>query len=346
MNTELRSNLKALLIGLGLAVVLVVVLDLIFGWLNKIEGSNSHFFPKSPNVDGLGWSVRNQGELRSTNNGYSIDHQEVFNEKTVFDVTYNYDPLYRRNVPNSPNTATEKFVLFFGGSQTFGEGLSDSETIPARVQSSLRDYRAYNYAYKGYGPHQMLKKLQTETLSNEVRETHGIAFYQYFGFHLQRVIGAMSYVSWAGGGAPYYKIGSNDRLEHRGSFATGRFLTTFTYWLLSRSAIAKYFRVDLPRQITQEHRYLLCGVLRESRRVFLEQYPGSQFVVIVSITNSQQDPIVQDCLEPQGIAFIDLRGLESGKTGLVFPHNGHFTPAATRLIADQLSPIFMQRDAW
>jgi hypothetical protein len=235
-----------------------------------------------------------------------------------------------------------KFVLFFGGSQTFGEGLNDPDTIPARVQDSSRDYRVYNYAYKGYGPHQMLKKLETGTLSSEVAESDGVAFYQYFGFHLQRVVGTLSYVSWAGGGAPYYAFGSDGQLEYRGSFATGRFPTTFAYWLLGRSAIAKHFRVDLPRKMTQDHRTLFCRVLQESREAFLEQYPGSRFVVVVSIMNGRQDPIVDECLQPKGIEFIDLRGLESDTKDLAFPHNGHFTPAATRLIAGQLSRLLTQ----
>ena len=77
-------------------------------------------------------------------------------------------------------------INFFGGSQTFGEGLNDDETIPALVQKKTRVHRVYNYAYRGYGPHQMLRMIETNALKDQLKETNGIAFYQYFDFQIPR----------------------------------------------------------------------------------------------------------------------------------------------------------------
>ena len=339
LKSDVSRNVAAIFIGLFIAIISAILIDRTFAWSMNIKVSRSNFFAKSDDLDGLGWSARNERKLKKTDSGYSVNQKEVFDDNVVFDVTYNFDSLYRRRVQEIPLENTGNFAIFFGDSQTFGEGLNDKDTIPAIFQTNTSSYRVYNYAYKGYGPHQMLKKLETHSLSNEIAEKKGVAFFQYFDFHMQRVIGSMSYISWAGGGAPYYGISAEDQLEYLGSFATGRFFRTLLYWLLSKSAIANYYQVDLPKQITQQHFDLFCRVLEKSRSIFLAQYPGSRFVVIVGMTNSETDTIIQECLTKNDIEYIDMRGLDKNAQGLQFPHNGHFTPKASLLIAQQLIPL-------
>ncbi|CAA0081613.1 Uncharacterised protein [Halioglobus japonicus] len=333
------KNLLAVLAGLLISILLVIVIDKVFGWVTNTKVSRSHFFAQSTDTDGLGWSARNEGKLVGSEAGYTLKHKETAADKVLFDVTYNFDDLYRRNVTGTPSKEVDKFVLFFGGSQTFGEGLDDQDTIPSLIQKSAPDHRVYNYAYKGYGPHQMLKKLQTNTLATEVAEGQGIAFFQYFDFHVQRAVGTLSYVSWAGGRAPYYTVNDVGQLEQRGSFATGRFWTTLLYWILGKSAIATHYRVELPRNISEYHHDLVCQVITASRDEFLNQYPHSRFVVVLGMTKRHGDPIVESCLEKYDLEFVDLRRKGRRLNGLKYPHNGHLTPKATRLIAKKLAPV-------
>jgi hypothetical protein len=337
--SDVSRNVAAIFLGLLISVVLVIVIDKIFGWGMNIEVGKSSFFPKPYDIDGLGSSARDHGKLKEISGGYSLEHKEVFGEEVIFDVIYNFDTLYRRQVLEIPSENRKYFVMFFGGSQTFGEGLADGDTIPTVIQRGTSEHLVYNYAYKGYGPHQMLKKLENSTLLSEVPEKEGIAFFQYFGFHVHRVIGSMSYIKWAGGGAPYYELDSEDRLEYQGSFSTGRPFRTLLYWVLSRSAIASHYRVDIPANITKHHREITCRVLSKSRNIFLDQYPASRFVVIVGMGNSKRDSIVDDCLKKYGIEYVDMRGIDKDKQGLKFPHNGHFTSRAAELIGQHLIPL-------
>jgi hypothetical protein len=57
-------------------------------------------------------------------------HKKSVDGEVIFDVQYSFDDLYRRIVPWQPANDVDKFIVFFGGSQTFGEGLNDEETIP------------------------------------------------------------------------------------------------------------------------------------------------------------------------------------------------------------------------
>lgn len=342
MSKYLKSNafhnLLAVLIGLLFAAILVVVIDKLFGWGMNLKGGRSNFFANAPDVDGLGWSAQTDDNLKKTSNGYSIRHKAEAGDDVIFDVTYNFDEFYRRAVPGRHQGSGDQFILFFGDSQTFGEGVSDTDTIPALVQQGAPGYQVYNYAYKGYGPHQMLKKLESNSLVREVPEYRGIAFYQYFGFHVPRTVGTMAYISWAGGGAPYYQLDSNAQPQYQGSFATGRFSATLFYWLLGKSAIAKHYGVELPSQLTKADYDLVCRIIAKSRKTFLNQYPGSRFIVLVGMTNGEGDPVVEKCLKRE-IEYVDLRNIHNQEVGLEFPHDGHFTPKATRLIARHLLPV-------
>ncbi len=336
---DAAKKLLAVVMGCVIAILLVIIVDKTFGWSMNIKESRSRFFPRSDDIDGLGWSAKTEKTLRETAGKYSRAHKEVFNGETIYDVTYNFDTLYRRLVPGQPDQNLDKFIIFFGGSQTFGLGLNDWDTIPAFVQKDTLTHRVYNYAYAAYGPHEMLKILETYKLPDELIETRGIAFFQYFTFHIPRVLGAMRYISWAGAGAPYYHVNSKDQLEYSGSFATGRFFKTLFYWLLGKSTIAKYYNVDMPATLTHHHYDLVCRVLGKSRDVFLDQYPASRFVVIIGITSAQNDPFIEECLETNNIEYVDMRKHYKSNIGLTFQHDGHFTPKAARLTAQQLAPL-------
>jgi len=306
-----------------------------------VKPGNSRFFPVNDDPDGLGWTVRDESKLQKLSGYYSHRHAKESGNKVVFDATYTFDNLYRRVVPGQPQR-TDKFLVFFGGSQTFGEGLDDSDTIPAYVQQYAPSYRVYNYAYRGYGPHQMLKKLEMRNLRNELQESRGIAFFQYFSFHAPRVLGTMHYLSWAGAGAPYYRLNTQGQLEYAGSFASGRFFQTWLYWVMGKSAILKYFNVDLPAQLTNTDYDLVCETIKESRDKFLDQFPESRFIVIIGMTSAKKDSFIEQCLETGSIESVDLRAQFRADEGLTIENDGHFTPKATRLTAESLLPVLEQ----
>ena len=343
-NNSLK-NLFAVIVGCVIAIMLVSIIDTIFGWYTGVEGSNTKLFPRSTNIYGLGWSIKDKRKktFNEATGIYSKKKKKEYNGEVLYDVIYNFDTYYRRVTPDQPNEARDNFIIFFGGSQTFGEGLNDWETIPALVQKDAPSYQVYNYAYHGYGPHQMLRKLETDTLKDEVMESRGIAFFQYFTFHIQRVLGTMQYVSWAGGKAPYYRVNDQNQLEYPGSFASGRFAKTFIYWLLNKSAIVQNSKLDLSPKITSKDYDLVCLVMSRSRDLFLDQYPESRFVVILGLTTSKEDPFIEECMRKNNIEHIDLRGLyDDSDEDLSIPYDGHYTFKATQLVAKQLLPIVNQ----
>lgn len=151
--------------------------------------------------------------------GYGPKHDGIFTVKKTLDSEIIYDISYTikdglRYTPNS-NEKSENCALFFGCSFTFGQGLSDSSTLPFFLnQYSEEKYKIFNYGFKGYGPHQMLSTVEnrvTEDILGFNKEK--IAIYSFIPHHIHRAAG---YSIWDYDGPKYEII--EDRLIKVGTF--------------------------------------------------------------------------------------------------------------------------------
>ena len=121
-----------------------------------------------------------------------LSRELVFENKLLYQVKYTIDDHGLRIA--SPSVNTEKrqsnCLLFFGDSFTFGEGVKDDETMPYRVsEKTKRRYHAYNFAFLGYGPHQMLAQLQEGLVDAAIECKPAVAIYQALPDHVSRAAG-------------------------------------------------------------------------------------------------------------------------------------------------------------
>ncbi len=108
--------------------------------------------------------------------------------ETIYDVRYSIDEHGLRVTPGSRREG--RAVLFFGGSFTFGEGVDDEDALPARFASWMGgDTRIVNAGFHGYGPHQMLRALETHRLDPLVPDGVEQVVYQGIDGHVMRVAG-------------------------------------------------------------------------------------------------------------------------------------------------------------
>ena len=105
-------------------------------------------------------------------------------------------------------------ILFFGGSFTYGVGLTDDETLPYQVGiMSGGEYRVHNFAAGGYGPHQMLAALETGFVDDVTDCVPKYIIYQSIDSHLWRASG---HAFWDKRGPRYALV--SDTVELRGNF--------------------------------------------------------------------------------------------------------------------------------
>ncbi|MGP0058567.1 MAG: SGNH/GDSL hydrolase family protein [Beijerinckiaceae bacterium] len=101
----------------------------------------------------------------------------------IYDAAYTIDDhLLRRTL----SAATGPTVAFFGDSLTFGQGLSDSETVPqAYADLTGRKARVLNFGFPGYGPQQFLRALETG-LFDPLLSDAKIFVYETAAWHAER----------------------------------------------------------------------------------------------------------------------------------------------------------------
>jgi len=240
-------------------------------------------------------------------------HRRTVGGATIYDVTYRTDARGRRQTPASPGGRRASFLLFFGDSNTFGEGLSQTQTLPYYAGERATAYRPYNYGVSGYGPAHLLALTRLGRLGTEIPERHGDAVFFLIPAHLGRVIGSSAVSAGWGRHFPYYELSDDGAVIGRGDFVHGRPLITLAYFFWTKSNLATYFGVDLPLRYSRNDYRLTATILKESGRRLAEQLHLRRFVVVLGqVYNEPQRRViddVRDALVREGVAHLDYTRL-------------------------------------
>ncbi|HED12355.1 MAG TPA: hypothetical protein ENI62_01625 [Gammaproteobacteria bacterium] len=158
------------------------------------------------------------------------------------------------------------------------EGLNDNESLPYLVSKAVGDrYLVYNFRFHGYGPHQMLAALEQGLVDDIIIQcTPRFTIYQSISAHVGRVAG---YSSWDAHG-PYYKIENGEAVYQR-HFDDGKFSPDFLAKQLKKSYIYNQYILSQTGKLDDEMIALTVAVVRKSRHLFEQKYPGNKFHIIL-----------------------------------------------------------------
>ena len=164
-----RAPRRRLLIVLGCAAAVLAVAELILPGKTAVFAACSHEDDERPSaVEGFD-GVLGVGPPRSR-----VVPASEMRGTIQFDGDYTFDEHGLRI--RFPSSASEA-LLFFGCSYQLGLNVCDTETVSWLVGRDLADdYVAYNFAFTGYGPHQMLAWLQSGRVEEIVRQRGGSIF--------------------------------------------------------------------------------------------------------------------------------------------------------------------------
>ncbi|MCF6285115.1 MAG: hypothetical protein L3K26_07990, partial [Candidatus Hydrogenedentes bacterium] len=267
----------------------------------------------------------------------------IVDNTIVFDYSYKTDALRRRIVPSQldDGSSREKALLIFGGSYAFGEGVNDEDALPNQLALRMPDAQLYNYAFSGYGPGQMLARLESYNLREEVSERQVAAVYLFMPNHVRRVIGAYSVISWSRH-SPYYQLGEDGAVFRSGSFQEGRSGLTRWYDFLHGDGAIEYFQVDFPLRLTARHFELCTAVVSAAAAQFELQFESQDFWVVIYPSfpgHRSVDQTMAARFERAGLRVLDYSALfEPDMDGYFFlPHDPHPTPKAHRELADNMA---------
>ncbi len=206
----------------------------------------------------------------------SVRSRKYHNNQLIYDVSYTIDS---RGLRISPPSRTDRCILFFGDSFTFGEGVMDHEAMPY-VVGELSKYKILNYGFPGYGPHQMLSAIEHGMLDRTVDCKPAYAIYQAY----VDVARAAGYDSWDKHGPKY--VVSDEGLKYDGHFddvkAVGyrEKLRGKLEAQVEKSYVYKRYFENRSR-IRDQDVDRFVEIVDTSRRKLVERYPGLQFHVIL-----------------------------------------------------------------
>jgi hypothetical protein len=196
-------------------------------------------------------------------------------------------------------------VVFFGCSVTVGEGVNDGDTMPWAFETrSGGKYWTYNFGFHGYGPHQMLRILETGLIDKFVPDTPPTtAVYQGLMEHIERSAGNYPAVSW-GPAAPRYALRQDGTPEYRGPFHASHGSAVFS--VLNQSHIfAEVAPAILGWRRTQTDIDLYVAVVKRSKELF-EARNGGRFSVVMWSAYDRDYPVVVERLRQAGIRVFEV----------------------------------------
>ena len=292
-------NLLAVLFGIGVAVFLLVVLEIgarVIPTKGETEDHYANDYYKT-DKNGIPWASPGT---------YRCWQKDKATGRMVYDVEFTHDEYGRRVTPVKNPDGRDTFFALIGCSFGYGAGVKQDQTLTAAIGELTEKTMPYNYSFLGWGPYDFLAVLEHLSAS-QIKEKNGIMIYLYIDGHIERMLGSMSALRWKKGGV-YYERTPDGKFVRNGTFETGRWFITKFYRLLGKSVLLERFDIDFPPPYTPDHFRLFAEVIAAMRDEFLKKYPQGKFYVAIYPQIKTGDKI-KPALDKLGVAYLDYTNL-------------------------------------
>jgi hypothetical protein len=287
----LLINIAAVLFSLAIVEAYIGVKQL-QGDGTRMEGTSTDGFTHADDM--LGYAP---------NPNVSVTAKEYFGPTLLYDVVYTFDAEGLRLAPPTNATGARDCLVFFGDSVTFGEGVKNDQTFPYLIGVKTHGrYLIRNFAFSGYGPHQMLANLESPLFDRRIncKPTH--FFYLAIPQHISRVAGL---TSWDHHG-PRFVLGANGEALRDGNFDSpapifGQIKSPRGVDLALSSFFTWQRFFGWGRDPGPEDLHLFLSVVRTSAQVANMEYPDSQFEVLLGDGMDEQLAAMEKGLKSAGI---------------------------------------------
>jgi len=275
-----RTAAAVLMVNIAAVLTAVAIFEGYIG-IEQLRGDGTRMAGtitrKSPKFkdpdDALGYAPRRNVRVTA---------KKYYGDTLIYDVVYSIDGWGLRIEPPANLAGQHRCVVFFGDSHTFGEGLNDDQTLPYLVGLKTDGHYAIrNFAFSGYGPHQMLANLQSPLFDERLGCEPAHFFYLAIPEHIARVAGLDS---WDLHG-PRFTVDAKGEAVRAGNFDDPAriFGLKQPYWV--QLALDKFFTwqrfFGRARDPNSTDLQLFLAVVRSSVHLAQRRYPNSDFYVLL-----------------------------------------------------------------
>lgn len=342
------GNLLAVCLGLLMLVVLAVSAEVFL----RVKARLAVRDTAPAVVSRMDGSISQDGILGTEVAPNSTVHCTAIKGDTViYDATCAIDSRGHRITPCGASGEASNVALFFGCSFTFGQGVADDETLPARYCAHAENTVSYNYGMAAYGPQQMWMQIKNLGVLEEYAGREGIIVYTFFGDHMNRLVGSPAILSQWPYPPPWLEV-RDGAVEYLGTFRDRSPLQYLLYRSASRLHVARFVANRVSRMQASEKTFdrglrLLARILQECADTAESTAPGLKFYCVLFPHSSRQwGKPLKGLLEGSNVHVLDYLELFNRTPHtmeeLYFKDSaeyqwGHPKPLCYDLIARQLS---------
>lgn len=242
----------------------------------------------------------------------SLHDRAIEGNRVIYDADYAIDAEHRRKTPIIAEAECK--ALFFGCSFTFGLGVNDDETLPARFEHYAPDFQAFNYGCPGYGPQQMWCQITAKDISENFKGSRGAAVYVFIEDHIDRLIGTDAVLTNWEYPMPWLTF-EEGQIKHNGTFYDRSPMRYCFFRYFCTTHLARFARHHFARPApeyvpTEENRALLIHVLSECAGKVNSANPNFTFYcMIYPGVKPETAEIIGGQLRAAGIRVLDYSRL-------------------------------------
>lgn len=279
----------AILFGIFLCSMLIFSTEVFLTYLDKIDNTKS-FFETSYFKPFI---FKDKFDILWV---YQGDHRVIKdNKKTgevIYDALYSIDQFGKRDTPVKNKDERKLFVLFFGCSFVFGDGLQNDETAAYEVGKLSTNFMPYNFGLQGDGPFDILAKIENVDFHKQIKEQNGKMVYTFMDAHLFRVLGTMS-IMRSNQDRVFYRECRKGELAREGTFYKNRTFLTRFYRVLLKSQILKKLKVRHIFPIREKDIKLTALAINTLFQKFKNRYPGVEVYLLIYPGSKYKDRLLK-----------------------------------------------------
>lgn len=270
-----------------------------------------------------------------------ISNNEVFHDYSV-----ETDHLGRRITPDSQDgrgrfKKTSGHLVFFGCSNTFGEGVEQNETIPYYAAAATKKYRSYNLGVSGSSIAEAWAYTHILDLLEDIPEKKGYAFYIFLDTHVSRYKGSLVNLAGWIERRPFVRPDENGHIQFFGRFnQVHPWYTKLSYWT-KKSYFLNSIHFNFPplqEQDFKDYVKVVASVRDAYESKFGKENP---FVFVFYFQYAREyAPILKPLLEQQKIRYLDYSSYELEKLSdqpMHIPFDGHPNALAHKLVGELIA---------
>lgn len=233
----------------------------------------------------------------------------------------------------------KKHLLVLGCSFTWGDWLTDSETLPWILNERQESFKVYNLGGSGYSPADIAARIDFDHFFEGIQPRNGRAIYIFYFDHIKRFFGTMRKLQ-SGSTRAYYQEISPHHFVFKGTHRTHKPMQALITPLLARSNTAQLLEIDFPPITSSKYQIFARFIKTLEHRYHQKFGPENQFSIVL-----YPNPFagvdyheLNNAFKSENLDVIDYSSFRifrffEGPASLA---DGHPTGAANKVLADMI----------